>query len=75
MALRILAERDLFLFLAGESPRCQLRLRACISRRPSCQLRLEQKRRWLLFVNADIYASPSHAVRQPNERIRDFGEV
>ena len=61
MALRILAEGDLFLFLAGESP--------------SCQLRLEQKRRWLLFVNADIYASPSHAVRQPNERIRDFGEV
>ena len=73
MTLRILAERDLFLFLAGESPRCQLRLRACISRRPSCQLR--QKRRWLLFVNADIYGSPSHAVRQRNERIRDFGEV
>jgi hypothetical protein len=59
MALRILAERDLFLFLAGESPRCQLR----------------QKRRWLLFVNADIYGSPSHAVRQRNERIRDFVEV
>lgn len=62
MALRILAERDLFLFLAGESPPFQLRLRACISRGPSCQLR--QKRRGLLFVNADIYGSPSHAVRQ-----------
>ena len=31
-------------------------------------MRLEQKRRWLLFVNADIYVSPSNAVRQRNER-------
>ena len=36
---------------------------------------MRQKRRWLLFVNADIYVSPSNAVRQRNERIRDFGEV
>jgi hypothetical protein len=55
MTLRILAECDLFLSLARESPRCQLRLRACVSRRPFCQLRLEQRRRWLFFVNADIY--------------------
>ncbi|MGB8465139.1 MAG: hypothetical protein WCE49_09365 [Terrimicrobiaceae bacterium] len=49
------------------------RLHACVSRRPFYQLR--QRRRWLLFVNADIYGSPSHAVHQLNERIRYFGEV